>query len=139
MEEVNLFLDTIKIVKENDVYCVFNESPKSEISQWGLEKINYADFLEIENFLSTFPKQNLDVGFGMLEEILNFCGQERIHHFRIIFTNGEFMTINQALLKIILSQVGASNFKYNTQSHVIKACKLFIFQYQLTLMLRSAG
>jgi hypothetical protein len=30
------------------------------------------------------------------------------------------MTINQELVKIILSQVGASNFKYNTQSHAIK-------------------
>jgi hypothetical protein len=61
---------------------VFDESPKSEISQWGLEKINYVDFLGIENFLSIFPKQNLDIGFGMLEEILNFRGQERIHCFR---------------------------------------------------------
>jgi hypothetical protein len=47
LEEVNLFLDTIKIAKENDVHCVFDESPKSEISQWGLEKINYVDFLGI--------------------------------------------------------------------------------------------
>jgi hypothetical protein len=114
LEEVNLFIDTINIVKENDVYCVFDESPKSEISQWGLEKINYANFLGIENFLSTFPKQNLDVGFGILKEILNFCGQERIHRFQKIFTSGEFMTVNQELLKIILSQVGVSNFKYNT-------------------------
>jgi hypothetical protein len=73
----------------------------------------------------------------MLEEILNFRGQERIHHFRKNFTNGEFMTINQEFLKIILSQVGGSNFKYNTRSHVEKACKLFIFRYQVALMLRS--
>jgi hypothetical protein len=33
---------------------VFDESPKSEISQWGLEKINYVDFLGIEFFLSNF-------------------------------------------------------------------------------------
>jgi hypothetical protein len=50
----------------------------------------------------------------MLEEILNFNGEERIHRFRKIFTNGEFMIINQEFLKIILSQVSASNFKYNT-------------------------
>ena len=33
LEEVNLFLDTIKIVEENGVHHVFDESPKSEISQ----------------------------------------------------------------------------------------------------------
>ena len=128
LEEVNLFLDTINIVEENDVHSVFDESPKSEIFQWGLEKINYVDFLiGIENFLSTFPKPNFDVSFGILEEIMNFRGQERIHRFQKNFMNGEFLTMNQELLKIILSQVGASNFKYNTQSHVMKACKLFIF------------
>jgi hypothetical protein len=74
-----------------------------------------------------------------LEEILNFRGQERIHSFRKIFTNGEFITVNPELLKIILSQVGASNFKYNTRSHVMKACKLFIFWYQVALMLRNTG
>jgi len=52
----------------------FDESPKSEIFQWGLEKINYVDSLGIENFQSNFSKQYLDVGFGMLEENLIFCG-----------------------------------------------------------------
>jgi len=33
LEEVNLFLDTIKIVEENDINRLFDESPKSEISQ----------------------------------------------------------------------------------------------------------
>jgi hypothetical protein len=51
---------------------VFDESPNSEISQWSLEKINYVDFLVIE----IFPKQNLDVSFGLLEENLIFIGQE---------------------------------------------------------------
>ena len=35
----------------------------------GLEKINYVDFLGVETFLSTFSKQNIDVGVGMVEEI----------------------------------------------------------------------
>jgi hypothetical protein len=48
---------------------VFEESSKSEISQWGLEKVNYVDFLGIGTFLSTFLKQNLDVRIGMVEEI----------------------------------------------------------------------
>jgi hypothetical protein len=60
---------------------VFDESPKSEIFQWCLEKINYGDFLGIKNFLSIFSKQNLDVSFGMLEENLIFHGQERIESF----------------------------------------------------------
>jgi hypothetical protein len=33
LKEVNLFLDTIKIVEENDINRLFDESPKSEISQ----------------------------------------------------------------------------------------------------------
>ena len=69
LEEVNLVLDTINIVEGNDVHLAFEESPTSEISQWGIEKINYVDFLGVETFLSTFPKQNLDVGVGMVEEI----------------------------------------------------------------------
>jgi hypothetical protein len=69
LEEVNLVLDTINVVEGNDVHLVFEESPKSEISQWVLEKINYIDFFGVETFLSTFPKQNLGVGIGMVEEI----------------------------------------------------------------------
>jgi hypothetical protein len=80
---------------------VFNERPKSEISQWGLQKINNIDFLGIENFLSNFPKENLDDCFNMLEEILDFHDQERIENFWKIFTESEFMTINQNLVKII--------------------------------------
>jgi hypothetical protein len=69
LEEVNLVLDIINIVEGNDVHLVFEENPKSEISQWDLEKIIYVDFLGIKTFLFTFPKQNLDVGVGMVEEI----------------------------------------------------------------------
>jgi hypothetical protein len=103
LEEVNLVLDTINIVEGNDVHLVSKKSPKSEISQWGLEKINYVDFPGIETFLSTLPKQNLDVGVGMVEEI------------------------------------GVNNFKYNTRSYVMKVCRLFMFRYQVALMLRSTG
>jgi hypothetical protein len=101
LEEVNLIIDTINIVEGNDVHLVSEESPKSEISQWGLEKINYVDFLGIKTFLSTLPKQKLDVGIGMVEEI------------------------------------GVNNFKYNTRSYIMKVCKLFMFQYQFALTLRS--
>jgi hypothetical protein len=57
---------------------VFNESLKNEISQWGLQKINYVDFLGIENFLSNFSKENLNICFSMWEEIFIFHGQKRI-------------------------------------------------------------
>jgi hypothetical protein len=48
LEEVNFVLDTINTVKGNDVHLVFEESPKSEISQWCLEII---EFLGIDNIL----------------------------------------------------------------------------------------
>jgi hypothetical protein len=101
LEEVDLFLDTINIVEGNDVHLVLDKSPMSEISQWGLKKINYVDFLEIETFLSTFPTQNLDVGVRLFDEI------------------------------------GVGNFKYNTRSYVMKVCKLFMFRYQVALILRK--
>jgi hypothetical protein len=49
----------------------------------------------------------------------------------------EFITINQELGKIISSQVGASNFRFNIQSDVVMDCKLYFFWYQVTLVLRS--
>jgi hypothetical protein len=74
---------------------VFHESSKSKISQWGLQKINYVDFIGIENFLSNFPKENLDFFFFIiLEEILIFYDQEKIKKFWKKITDSEFMTIN---------------------------------------------
>jgi hypothetical protein len=139
LEEVNLFIDTIKIVEDNDIYHVFDKSSKSKISQWGIEKINCFDFLGIEIFLSSFPEQNLDIGFGMLEDKWSFHGQERIDNFWKNFMESEFMTINQELVKIILSQVGANNFRSNIQSHVVMGCKLFLFRYQVALVLKNSG
>jgi hypothetical protein len=81
LKEVNLFIDTIKIVEDNDIYHVFDKTLESEISQWAFEKINYVDFLRIDNFLSSFLEQNLDVGLCMLENKLIFYGQERIDVF----------------------------------------------------------
>jgi len=107
LEEVTSFLNTIKIVEENNVHRMFDESSKIEISQWDLERINYVDFLGIESLMSNFSKQNLDVRFGILEENLIFLVQERIDYFWKKFMESEFMTINQELVKIILSQVGA--------------------------------
>jgi hypothetical protein len=47
------------------------------------------------------------------------------------FMESEFMTSNQELVKIISSQVGASNFKSYIQSHVVMGYKLSFFWYQV--------
>lgn len=70
MEAVSSSVDTIKIVEENDVYYVYDKSPKSDVSQLDLEEINFVDFLGVENFLLSFPSQNFDIGFIMLKENL---------------------------------------------------------------------
>jgi len=49
------------------------------------------------------------------------------------------MTINQEHVKIILSQLGASNFRSNIQSQVVMGCMLSLFRYQVALVLRSTG
>jgi hypothetical protein len=116
---------------------VFNESPKSGISQWALQKINYVDFLGIENFLSNFPKENLDLFFSTLEEILIFLGQEKNEIFWNFFTKSEFMTINQELVKIISFQFGASNFRFNIHSHFVIGYKLSFFWYKVALALKN--
>jgi hypothetical protein len=59
LEEVKFLVDTIKIVEENDICYVFDKSPKIEISQWVLEKINYVDFLGIKNYVKFSLKKNL--------------------------------------------------------------------------------
>jgi hypothetical protein len=81
--------------------------------------------------LANFPKENL------LEEILIFRGQERIESFWKNFTESEFMTINQELVKIISSLVGTSNFRSNIQSHIVMDCKLSFFWHQVALVLKS--
>jgi len=49
----------------------------------------------------------------MLEEIFIFRAQEIIGNFCKKITESEFFTINQVLVKIILPQIGASNFRSN--------------------------
>jgi hypothetical protein len=40
---------------------VFNESPKSEISQWGLQKIIMLIFLELKIFCQIFTTKNQEI------------------------------------------------------------------------------
>jgi hypothetical protein len=58
------------------------------------EEISYVDFFGIENFLSNSPSNNLHVGFGVLDDNSNFCGQERIDHSLKTFTERELEKIN---------------------------------------------
>jgi hypothetical protein len=47
-------------------------------SWWGknvITPISYVDFIGIERFLSNSPSNKLDVGFGVLADNFNFCGQ----------------------------------------------------------------
>jgi len=73
----------------------------------------------------------------MIEEILIYRGQESIENFWKNFTESEFMTSNEELVKIISSQVGANNFKYNIQSHIVMDCKLSFFWHRIALVLRT--
>jgi hypothetical protein len=51
----------------------------------------------------------------------------------------ELEKINEGRVKINLSQVGARKFISNIQRHVVMGCKLFLFQYQVILILRSTS
>jgi hypothetical protein len=59
LEEVNLVIDTINIVEGNDVHLVSEKSPKSEISQWGLEKLIMLILLGSKLFYQLFLNKNL--------------------------------------------------------------------------------
>jgi hypothetical protein len=59
LDEVNLVFDTINIVEGNDVHLVFEESPKSEISQWVLRKLIILIFLGLKLFYQRFLNKTL--------------------------------------------------------------------------------
>jgi hypothetical protein len=111
-----------EVDKNWDTHHLFDESPKGEVSWLSLEKINYVDFLGIENF-------DLDLGFGMFEENLIFSDQEVFDHFWEIFMEGKLKKINKGRVKIKLSQIGAKNCRSTIQSCVVVSCKLFIFLF----------
>jgi hypothetical protein len=55
------FLSYGQEVEQQVDNCIFNESPKGEIFQWGFQQINYVYFFGIENFLTNFHKEHLDI------------------------------------------------------------------------------
>jgi hypothetical protein len=75
LKDVSFVVNAIKFIEENNDYHVFDESLHNEIFQLSNEEISNVDFLGIENFLSNSPNNSLVVGFGMLDDNFNFCGQ----------------------------------------------------------------
>lgn len=130
LNEVSISVDTVKFVDENDVYHEFDESSKSKVSELDLEKISFADFLRIENFLSSSPNNDFDVGLRMMKENFIFRGKEVIDPFGEVFMEIDFEKINKGCVKLELSQVGVTCFKIILCLVIIK---LFFFLFVLLL------
>lgn len=62
------------MIKEltGDASCFFYESPNSEVSQLGFEKINRVDFFRLENSPSSFANKKFDVSFWHVGENFDF-------------------------------------------------------------------
>jgi hypothetical protein len=124
-------VDAIKFIEENNDYHVFDESPYNEGFQLSNEEISYVDFIGIERLLSNLPSNKLDVGFGVLADNFNFCGQERtirIDNFVKTFMERELGKTNERREKIDL-------FQFSVRLVTVMGCNLF----QITLVLRNTG
>jgi hypothetical protein len=106
LNEVSFLIDAIKFIEENNDYHVFDESPHNERFQSSNEEISNVDFIGIERFLSNSPSNKLDVGFGVLADNFNFCGQERIDNSLETFMERELEKINERRENIDLFQFG---------------------------------
>jgi hypothetical protein len=94
------------------------------------EEISNVDFIGIERFLSNSPSNKLDVGFSVLPDNFNFCGQERIDNSLKTFMECELEKINERREKIDL-------FQFSVRPVIMMGCNLFIFWFQVTLVLRN--
>jgi hypothetical protein len=111
---------------------VFNESPHNEGFQLSNEELSYVDFIGIERFLSNSPSNKLDVSFGVFVDNFNFCGQEIIDNSLKTFMEHELEKINERREKIDL-------FQFSVRLVVVMGCNLFIFWFQVTLVLKNTG
>jgi len=128
LKEVSFVVDAVKFIEENNDYHAFDESPHNKRFQLSNQETSYVDFLGIENFLSICSSNNLDVGFGMLHDNFNFCGQERIGNtLKTFMVHESKKKINERLEKIDLFQVGVRKFISIIQNKVVMGCNLFIF------------
>jgi hypothetical protein len=100
LNEVSFLVDAINFIEENKDYHVIDESPHNEGFQLSNEEISYVDFIGIERFLSNLPSNKLDVGFSVLADNFNFCGQERIDNSLKTFMERELEKINKRREKI---------------------------------------
>lgn len=66
-----------------------------------------------------------------------FRGKEIVDHFWEIFMKIEFEKINKRCMKLELSQVGMKNIITIISNHVVISCLVFIFGYQIVLLLRK--
>jgi hypothetical protein len=130
LNEVSFLVDAINFIKENNDYHVIDESPRNEGFQLSNEEISYVDFIGIERFLSNLPSNKLDVGFGMLTDDFNFCGQERIDNSLKTFMERELEKINNRREKIDL-------FQFSVRLVVVMG--RIIFWFQVSLVLRNTG
>jgi len=126
LNEVSFLVNAIKFIEENIDYHVFDESPHNEGFQLSNEEISYVDFIGIERFLSNLPSNKFDVGFGVLADNFNFCGQERINNSLKTFMKRELGKINERRDKIDL-------FQFSVRLVFVMGCNLF----QITLVLRN--
>jgi hypothetical protein len=94
------------------------------------EEIRYVDFIGIERFLSNSSSNKLDVSFGVLADNFNFCSQERIDNSLKTFMERELEKINERREKIDL-------FQFSVRLVIVMGCNLFIFWFQVTLVLRN--
>jgi hypothetical protein len=130
LKEVSFVGDTIKFIEENNDYHVFDESPHDEGFQLSNEEISYVDFLGIENFLSSSSSNNLNVGVGVTDDNFNFCGKKRIDNSLKTFMERELEKINKRRETIEL-------FQFSVRLVVVMSCNLFIFWFQVILVLRN--
>jgi hypothetical protein len=72
-----------------------------------------------------------------VEENFIFKDEEIIDPFWEIYMPHEWEMINKYRVKIEVSQYNMKSFQTTIRNHVVMGCKLFLFQYQVALMLRS--
>jgi hypothetical protein len=74
-----------------------------------------------------------------VEKKFIFKKEERVDPFWEIYMPHEWEKINEYRVKIEVSQYDIKSFQTTIPSHVVMGCKIFLFRYQVALMLRSIG
>ena len=72
-----------------------------------------------------------------VEKNFIFKEEEIVDPFWEIYMLHKWEKINEYCVKIEVSQYDMKSFQTTIPSHVVMDCKMFLFRYQVTLMLRS--